>query len=101
MTDLVPRGQAELAPLVPARRRLSRAVQAEVDAPTIDGLVAASRVEAAAYVVGDAMARASMLGALEARLAASDPVAADRYASLVQDYMEVAHAAIRRMGVQS
>lgn len=98
MSELVPGRRAELVPLAPSRRRLSRAAQTEVDQPILEGLVAHARVEAAAHVVGEAMVRASMLSALEARFATGDPVVADRYSSLVEDYMAVAHVAIRRMG---
>jgi hypothetical protein len=99
MNDLVRSAGAELVPLAPSRQRLSRAAQTEVNQPILDGLVAHARVQAAAHVVGEAMVRASMLSALEARFAASDPVAADRYSSLVEDYMAVAHVAIRKMGM--
>jgi hypothetical protein len=100
MSEIVPGTRhAELVPVIPTQRRLSRAVQAEVDMPLVEGLVANARVQAATAVAGQAMTGASMLSALEARLGASDPLTADRMAGFVEDYVLVARSALRRMGV--
>jgi hypothetical protein len=99
MSDLVLSNRAaELVLLAPPRRRLSRGVQAEVDRPQVAGLVAASHNQAVAHVTAEAMARTSLLSTLESRLAASDPVAADRLSGFIDDYVHVARSTIRRMG---
>lgn len=99
MSEPVPAARpVELVPLTPPRRRLTRAVQTEVDQPQINGLLGAAHVQAVAYVAAEAMTRASLLSALEARLATSDPVAADRLSGFVDDYVHVARSTVRRMG---
>jgi hypothetical protein len=75
-------------------------VQRRVDEAAAEGLVAAAYVQAAAWVAQNGMARTAMLCAQEQRLAAADPLVADRYAGFVDDFVAIARNELRRMGVR-
>jgi hypothetical protein len=60
-------------------------------------IVQAAQVQAAAFVAHTALTQVAMLSAEEAALSAADPIAADRYAAIVNDYVFVARHIVRRI----
>ena len=97
MSELVPREYA--AERLPVSRP-PRWVQRMADDAAAEGLVAAARLQAAAWVAQDGMMRTAMLSAQEQRLMAADPLVADRYAGFVDDFVAVARNELRRMGLR-
>lgn len=109
--DLIPRGPDALRivrgadPLAP---RLPYRIKQAIDRESAWGLVNAARAQAASYVA-DARIEATALVAertmlaldrlnqVEAALAKQDPVKADRFAGLVDDFLLIARNEIRNL----
>lgn len=101
VSELERQGRYDPVPPITVSRRLPRSVQAAVDEEAAHGLVAVTRIRTAAWVAEEAMLRTQILEGLEQHLAAEDPVAADRYARYVEDFVLVARTTLRRLATRS
>lgn len=111
MNELMPRPQAAvrtlrgadpLAPMLPYKVR--RAVDREsawglVSAARAQaaGFVAEARVDAVELVTERAMIGLDRLSRVEAAMAKTDPIKAERFTGLVEDFLLVARSEIRRL----
>lgn len=77
--------------------KTEREVKREVDKAAGRAIVNAANIQAAAFVANVALTQLAMLSAQEANLVAQDPIAAARYAGIVDDFTLVARNTMRRM----
>jgi hypothetical protein len=109
MGDLMPREAARILrgsdPLAP---RLPTKVQRAIDRESGWGLVSAARAQAAGFAAearinaGELVAERAMLGLerlhqVEAAMAKQDPIKAERYTGLVEDFLMLARNELRRL----
>lgn len=80
-------------PVTRLPRRYRRAVRQEA----ANGLVHATRVNAAAFVAEVGLTNLDSLTALEATIARRDPVSADRASQIVETYLIAVQAELRNM----
>lgn len=78
--------------------KLQRQIEQAVGTTFGGGIVAAAQVQTAAFVTHTTLTQVAMLSAEEAALSAADPISADRYAAVVNDFVFAARSIIRGMG---
>ena len=84
-------GHGELPAKV--RKQIEQALAAKAGG----AFVGAAAVQATAFVAHTALVQTAMLSGEEAALSAADPIAAERYAAIVNDFVFVARNIIRGM----
>ena len=111
MSNIIPRLQDReltrqshdiLPPRLPSR--VQRAIDQEAARSLVQtaraqgaGLTAAARIEAAELVTARAMHGLDWLHRVESAMTKNDPVQAERYSALVEDFLLVARTEVRRL----
>lgn len=109
MTDLMRQSEQTLLPATHAKMlptKPSRSLKRRADKAIEDGLVAATKVQAAAFVTNEALSQVAMLSAHEAHVVAYTPAAdpvqreaiAARARAMVDAFAGLATNEIRRLG---
>lgn len=111
MSGLVPQPQARLLAqpshdILPQRLpyRVQRAIDQEAARALVQaaraqsaGFTATARIEAAELVTARAMNGLDWLHRIESAMTKNDPIQAERYSSLVEDFLLVARTEVRRL----
>lgn len=99
--EIVHGGGANL-PVVGSNDRLPRKYQARADQgvaeSAVEAIVTAAEIQAVSFVANVVLTQASMLHHQAASLSAQDPIAAEDFAGIVADFVNVARSYVRRMG---